>query len=82
MNEPVMTIEEAAFSVPVACSECGRQTDPRASGVRFEVIGWAQRGKRGGFTATSMLVGTNRLICASCFQRLKQTGNAAQGRLA
>lgn len=82
MIEPEMTIEEAAFSVPTACSECGRQTDPRHPGVRHEVTGWAKRGKRGGFAATSLLVGSGRMMCPSCFGRLKQTGSAGQGRLA
>lgn len=81
MSLPEMTVEEAAWSVPVACSECGRQTDPRSPGVRHEVRAWASRGKRGGFTKLTLSAGTGKLMCASCFGRLKQTGHAGQGRL-
>jgi hypothetical protein len=81
MSQPVMTVEEAAWSVPIACSECGRQTDPRAFGVRHQVTAWASRGKRGGFTKLALSTGTGRLMCGSCFDRLKKTGNAGQGRL-
>ena len=63
MSQPVMTVEEAAWSVPIACSECGRQTDPRAFGVRHQVTAWASRGKRGGFTKLALSTGTGRLMC-------------------
>ena len=81
MSEPVMTIDEAAFAVPIACSECGRQTDPRMPGVHFEVTGWAKKRKAGGLHSISFKIETGRLMCPICFMRRKQTGSAQQGRL-